>query len=120
MGANGDQRVSEPGGQIGDIPRPYTLTIQRLANGYTVQDSEGQTAVVQEPDDPSLDDNTLSARGFVDLAELLCEWLGCEGSRHDAERVWIELKPGDKYEEGAGKADHPAKAKRGRRDRERG
>lgn len=59
------------------------LQIEHTINGYILQDSEGKK-VFEE------DENELKALQY--LLYSVCESLGYFGSKHDAERLFIEIR----------------------------
>ena len=69
------------------------ITLRRVSNGYIVKDNEEEGG----PEFVFAED--LGVQAF---AEFLC-WLNFEygpsTSRYDKERIYIEVKPGDKYED---------------------
>lgn len=75
------------------------IRIQQVSNGYIVTDTddpESQPSVIQQREDES------DARAFLALVREVQDRLGQWGSRHDAERFYADVRPGDKYADAHG------------------
>lgn len=78
------------------------IDIEEVTNGYTVSYNEGDSEsifkekiIVFEVDD----DESNKQKQLKNMFYSILDILGEHGSRYDKERLYIEIKPGDKYEE---------------------
>ena len=69
-----------------------TIRITVHPNGYLIKGLDGVEEVIEQRETES------EARTFQRLVCTLQEMLGAIGSRHDAERFYAEVRPGDKYD----------------------
>ena len=75
------------------------LEIEAVSNGYILRcldDDEHDTPPVTSVFGNG--DDLPDARTFADLLHEIRDLIGPADSRYDPERVYIELRPGDKYE----------------------
>ena len=64
------------------------ITIKRACNGFIVEDKEEPYVAVYGDE----------VEDIQEMMSDLINTLGYTGSRHDAERLYVRIEPGDKYE----------------------
>ena len=74
------------------------ITIKRACNGFIVEDKEEPYVAVYGDD----------VEDIQEMMSDLINTLGYTGSRHDAERLYVRIEPGDKYEERSWPYEAPA------------
>lgn len=75
------------------------VKVKAVENGFIVEYpsdvvSNTLTAVVFQSEDEDTDKHK-----FATMLRYLLDHFGLTGSRYDKERIYVELRPGDKYEE---------------------
>lgn len=69
------------------------LTIEKVSNGWIVHDDMEPETPMMLVFEESADTETAS---FARLLDYILEQLGPSNSRHSKERIYIEIRPGDK------------------------
>jgi hypothetical protein len=81
------------------------VTIEKVDNGYIVEHDTGfeedsvTKIVCQEKEEDFNSEESGEVDAFADLLWTLNEMIGPSTSRYAKKRIYIEIKPGDKYED---------------------
>ena len=73
------------------------LEIRQVKNGVVFSIDGSEEIVYQERDDEDL-----SADAFAEILRFIIDEYGPSTSRYSAKRIYVEVRPGDKYEQGSG------------------
>lgn len=66
------------------------ISIERAENGFIVTSERAKTVIEQDPD-------RSEAATARDMLFVVAEELDLGGSRYDAERLYLDVRPGDKH-----------------------
>jgi hypothetical protein len=81
------------------------VTIQKVDNGYIIEHDTGfeddkvQRLVCEEREGDFMSEDSGEVDAFASLLWTLNEMIGPSTSRYAKKRIYIEVKPGDKYED---------------------